>query len=205
MKTHIFSYFKFFLLFVLFFGCSKDEQKEWVLAPDEYVFVEFSTRIYANIIEGDMYTFPAISKPTYVFNKETNELSFYEFDYGHFDFDALKIIKGSGRIMTGGAGVHGGGQANGLGDYYEIPTDHRRYPIKVLHQDGTVELNYNDSVMIALAAREAYVNANTVVDTQLYYDGNLDTVRTAVAEITTTHTITNYGILKKSGIRFIPF
>jgi hypothetical protein len=191
------------LLFVVLFGCSKDDRNQWQLAADEYVFVEFSTYIYANIIEGEKYTFDAIAYPRYLFDKETNELFFYEHEYGDFNFEALKLIKGSGRVMTGGAGVSGGGAANGLGDYYDIPTEHLRYPVKKLHEDGTIELDYNGSGIIALSAREAFVNAITEIDSQLYYDGNLDTILTAIAEITTTYTITNYGILKKSGIKFI--
>lgn len=180
------------------FSCSKDN---WALADDEYVFVDWKTVVYANIIDGDKFTHPAISQPTYIFDDERNELSFYEHDYGHFNFDALEVIKGSQMIMTGGIGVNGGGEAGGLKDYYNIPTENRVYSILDLNSDGTIHLSLNDGTPVTLGVREEWIDITKKIESHDYYDGN--SYVTTIVEITTTRTITNYGILKKSGIKIL--
>lgn len=68
-----------------------------------------------------------------------------------------------------------------------------KFEIKQIESDGTVHIQYNDS-LIVLKSNEEWVNVTSEIDTQDFGAG------IAKANIITTDKIVNYGIIEKSKI-----
>jgi hypothetical protein len=191
VKTRIPLFFKYLLLFVVFFGCSKDDRNQWQLAEDEYVFVEFFMHLYGKVLEGDpgQGVGDPFCCPTYSFNSSTGEL------IGEIDFlvnTALKVVDGGGLITEG---VIVSSMSSSLIGYYELPTNPKGFRVENIEEGGIVYFAFEPWPSFNLLPNENK-NIPVSVDT-VTYEMNWGSV---VVEVTTTYKITNHGILKKADI-----
>jgi len=173
--------------FFLVFSCEKNQEESWIISSDKCVFVDHHINTNGELIEGNYQGGLNIDFPTYKFDKTTKILK------GEFDFEinkSLKIIYGNGRSLSG---VVGAGAATGLYGVYELPYAKGKFEIKEIESDGTVHIQYNDS-LIVLKSNEEWVGISSEIDTQDFGEG------IAKANIITTDKIVNYGIIGKSEI-----
>ncbi len=175
-----------FTLFLVF-SCEKNQEEDWIISSDKCVFVDHHINTNGELIEGNYQGGLNIDFPTYKFDKTTKILN------GEFDFEinkSLKIIYGNGRSLSG---VVGAGSATGLFGVYDIPYAKGKFEITQIDFDGTVHIQYKDS-LIVLKSNEEWVNVTSEIDTQDYGEG------IAKANIITTDKVVNYGIIEKSKI-----
>ncbi|HCY41798.1 MAG TPA: hypothetical protein DHV48_10650 [Prolixibacteraceae bacterium] len=175
-----------FTLFLVF-SCEKNQEEDWIISSDKCVFVDHHVNTNGELIEGNYQGGLNIDFPTYNFNQTSKILK------GEFDFEinkSLKIIYGNGKSLSG---VVGAGAATVLYGGYDIPYAKGKFEIKQIDFDGTVHIQYNDS-LIVLKNNEEWVNVTSEIDTQDFGEG------IAKANIITTDKIVNYGIIEKSKI-----
>lgn len=175
-----------FALFLVF-SCEKNQEEDWIISSDKCVFVDHHVNTNGELIEGNYQGGLNIDFPTYNFNQTSKILK------GEFDFEinkSLKIIYGNGKSLSG---VVGAGAATGLFGGYDLPYAKGKFEIKQIDFDGTVHIQYNDS-LIVLKSNEEWVNVTSEIDTQDFGEG------IAKANIITTDKIVNYGIIEKSKI-----
>ncbi len=168
-------------------SCEKNQEENWIISSDKCVFVDHHVNTNGELIEGNYQGELNIDFPTYNFNQTSKILK------GEFDFEinkSLKIIYGNGKSLSG---VVGAGAATGLFGVYDIPYAKGKFEIKQIDFDGTVHIQYNDS-LIVLKSNEEWVNVTSEIDTQDFGEG------IAKANIITTDKIVNYGVIEKSKI-----
>jgi hypothetical protein len=168
-------------------GCEKNQEEDWIISSDKYVFVDHHIHTKGELIEGNYIGGLYIDFPTYSFDETSKTLS------GEINFDinkSLKVIYGNGRSLSG---VIGGGAATGLTGIYNLPYKQDNFEIKEIEPDGTLNIQYNDSLII-LKSNEEWVKISSEINTQDYGAG------IAKAKIITTDKIVNYGIIEKSKI-----
>lgn len=169
------------------YSCEKNQEEDWIISSDKCVFVDHHVNTNGELIEGNYQGGLNIDFPTYSFDEISKILN------GEFDFEinkTLKIIYGDGRSLSG---VVGEGAATGLFGIYDIPYAKGKFEIKEIEFDGTVHIQYNDS-LIVLKSNEEWVYVTSEIDTQDFGEG------IAKANIITTDKIVNYGIIEKSRI-----
>ncbi len=169
------------------YSCEKNEKEDWIISSDKCVFVDHHIHTNGELLEGNYIGGLNIDFPTYHFDETSKILE------GRFDFEinkSLKIIYGNGKSL---GGVVGAGAATGLFGIYELPYAKGKFEINEIQTDGTVFIQYNDS-LIVLKSNEEWVNESSEIDTQDYGEG------IAKANIITTDRIVNYGIIEKSKI-----
>lgn len=160
-----------------------NQQDEWPISPDKYVFIDHHVHTHGESIEGECPTL-YIDFPTYSFSEVEKTLSVRT----DFKVDSsVKIIYGDGVSLSGDGGA---GAATGLKAVYELPFEQRGLEIVNVEPDGTAHLKYN-GLSIILKSGEKWVNTTTKIDTQNSCKRNL----------TITDRIVNYGILDKSKIK----
>lgn len=168
-------------------SCEKNQEEDWIISSDKCVFVDHHINTNGELLEGNYQGGLNIDFPTYKFDKTTKILK------GELDFEinkSLKIIYGNGRSLSG---VVGAGAATGLYGVYELPYAKGKFEIKEIESNGTVHIQYNDSLII-LKSNEEWVGISSEIDTQDFGEG------IAKANIITTDKIVNYGIIGKSEI-----
>ncbi len=168
-------------------SCEENQEENWIISSDKCVFVDHHVNTNGELIEGNYQGELNIDFPTYNFNQTSKILK------GEFDFEinkSLKIIYGNGKSLSG---VVGAGAATGLFGVYDIPYAKGKFEIKQIDFDGTVHIQYNDS-LIVLKSNEEWVNVTSEIDTQDFGEG------IAKANIITTDKIVNYGVIEKSKI-----
>ena len=173
--------------FIIITGCEKKDEENWIISSEKCVFVDHHINTKGVLLEGNYLGGPNIDFPTYNFDKTSKILN------GIFDFEvdkSLKIIYGDGESLSG---VAGAGAATGLYGVYELPYAKGKFEIKEIDSDGTVHIQYNDS-LIVLKSNEEWINVTSEINTQNFGKG------IAKANITTTDKIVNYGIIEKSKI-----
>ncbi len=173
------------ILFV--YGCDKNQEEDWIISADKCVFVDHHVNTNGELIEGKYQGGLNIDFPTYSFDETSKILN------GECDFEinkTLKIIYGDGRSLSG---VVGEGAATGLSGIYDLPYIKGKFEIRQIESDGTVHIQYNDS-LIVLKSNEEWINVTSEIDTQDFGEG------IAKAKIITTDKIVNYGIIEKSKI-----
>lgn len=172
------------LLFLV--GCEKDEEN-WIINSDKYVFVDHHVSRHGETIEGNYVGGLHIDFPTYSYDESSKTLG------GIIDFEinkSLKVIYGDGTSISG---VIGSGIAAGLTGIYDIPYANGRFEIQQIEPNGTVHIQYMDSIIV-LKSNEEWVNVTTEIITQDYGE------EIARANITTIDRFVNYGIIEKSKI-----
>lgn len=172
---------------LIVFGCEKNQEEDWIINSDKCVFLDHHINTNGELIEGNYEGGLKIDFPTYSFDETSKILN------GEFNFEinkTLKIIYGDGRSISG---VVGEGTATGLSGIYDLPFVKGKLEIKQIESDGTVHIQYNDS-LIVLKSNEEWVNVTSEIDTQDFGAG------VAKANIITTDKIANYGIIEKSKI-----
>jgi len=172
---------------LIVYSCEKNQGEDWIISSDKCVFVDHHVNTNGELIEGNYQGGLNIDFPTYSFDETSKILN------GEFDFEinkTLKIIYGDGRSLSG---VVGEGAATGLFGIYDIPYAKGKFEIKEIEFDGTVHIQYNDS-LIVLKSNEEWVNVTSEIDTQDFGEVIVK------ANIITTDKIVNYGIIEKSKI-----
>ncbi len=180
------NYKLFLLLFLLLSlgACIFDNDDN---EPKTYLFVESYTEVDGVLVSGPEPPSLQIDFPTYRYDEELKTLN------GIIDFeinDELKLIYGRGTCLTGTAG---GGCASGLDGVYEIPFEHGSFELLKIEEDGTIRFIYDDDVF-SLGVNEKHVLVNLYMDTT-DVDGT-----NSISEITSTHTLSNYGFINKEDI-----
>ncbi len=173
--------------FIIITGCEKNDEENWRISSEKCVFVDHHINTNGVLLEGNYQGGLNIDFPTYNFDETSKILN------GKFNFEvnkSLKIIYGDGRSLSG---VIGSGAATGLYGVYELPYAKGKFEIKEIESDGTVHIQYNDS-LIVLKSNQEWINIASEIDTQNFGEG------IAKANITTTEKIVNYGIIEKSKI-----
>jgi hypothetical protein len=174
----------------IFTGCDNQEDN-WGFTTDKCLFVEHHVNTNGVLIEGyPSYRGREIDFAGYDFNETSRVLS------GNVDFKidkSLKMIFGTGESLSG---LAGGGEASGLCGIYEIPFERGTFEITDVSFDGTIQVQYKDS-LIVLKYGETWVNISSEIVT-LNKNGNVFKVN-----YITTDKIVNYGIIDKNEIKVI--
>ena len=172
---------------IFIYGCEKNKEEDWIISTDKCVFIDHHININGELIEGNYQGGLNIDFPTYNFDEKSKILN------GEFNFEinkSLKIIYGNGSSLSG---IIGAGAATGLYGIYDLPYVKGKFEIRQIEPDGTVYIQYNDS-LIVLKSNEEWMNKSSEIDIQDYGEG------IAKANIITTDKIVNYGIIEKSKI-----
>jgi len=173
-----------------------NQQDEWPISPDKYVFIEHHIHTYRECIEGECQKL-CIDFPNYGFDQDTNALTILN---GFKVNKALKIVYGYCESLSGDAGT---GIASYLTPVNKLPYKESGFgamyspgglEVATIESDGTAHIKYNE-ISVVLKAGENWVNTTTKVDIR-EDDDNLYNVRLTIID-----TIVNYGILDKSKIR----
>lgn len=165
-------------------GCNQDD---WEIKSDKCVFLEHHLSTNGELIEGNYKQGPGIDSPTFDFDSTKGILSgviFFEIN------KFLKVIYGNGRSYSGAAGY---GVSTSLMGIYELPFSLENFKIEQVEENGTIHFLYNDSTIV-LKSNEEWVNKSTRIDIQ----NNSGEV--AKAQLTTTNSFINHGIIEKSKI-----
>ncbi len=172
----------------IIYGCEKEQDESWIINSDKCVFVDHHINTNGELIEGNYTGGLNIDFPTYNFDETSRILD------GEFDFEinkSLKIIYGNGESLNG---VVGAGAATKLYGIYNIPYAKGKFEIIEIEADGTIQIQYNDS-LIVLKSNEEWINVKSEIDIQDFGEG------VAKANIITTDKIVNHGIIEKSKIK----
>jgi hypothetical protein len=129
-----------------------------------------------------------IDSPTYHYNKTTRTLQSSKINFPVND--SLKLIYGGGMYLSGLAGK---GVASTLTGVYELPFEKDGLKIEAVDESGTVSF-YFDKQFIILKSDEEWNRKRTQRDSVLLSG------QRGIAEINTTITIKNSGILNKTDI-----
>jgi hypothetical protein len=172
----------------LFFTQKPGSQTQIVtqLSPGKFVFVEHSTHIHGELIEGD-YPRKMIDFPTYRFDQKTGILK------GMIVFginESLKAVFGSGLGLSGAAG---GGASTVLSGVYKLPYEQEGLKIVSIDSDGKVHIEYKNE-SIVLKSGEEWVKTTSEIDVKEFRG------QKGKAKLTTTDRIMNYGILDNSNL-----
>ncbi|MDX8338851.1 hypothetical protein SLH46_06640 [Draconibacterium sp. IB214405] len=152
-----------------------------------YLFIERYTDVDGVLVSGPEPPSLQIDFPTYRYDEDLKTLN------GIIDFeinDELKFIYGGGTCLTGTAG---GGCASGLTGVYAVPFEHESFELLKIEEDGTIRFIYDDDVF-SLGVNEKHVVVTSYMDTT-DVDGT-----NSISEITSTHTISNFGFINKEDI-----
>ncbi|WP_163324462.1 hypothetical protein [Draconibacterium mangrovi] len=175
----------FILILILPLGaCIFDNDDD---GPMFYLFVEGYTEVDGVLISGPEPPVLHIDFPTYRYNEDLHTLN------GIIDFEMnkdLKFIYGGGTCLTGTAGA---GCATGLTGVYEIPFKHAAFELLKIETDGTIRFIYDDEVF-SLAVNEEHAVLTSSIDTS-DVNGVI-----SISEITSTHTISNFGFIEEEDI-----
>jgi len=167
-----------------------NQQDDWPISPDKYVFIDHHINTYGKLIEGECPKL-CVDFGTYYFDEAENTLNVLADFRGLRVNKALKIIYGDGESLSGDVGMGAGTYLSGV---YELPYKQGELEIVKAEPDGTAQIKYNEA-SIVLKSREKWSNITTRVDTQQYGDGSCK------FNLIITDTIVNYGILDKSKIK----
>ena len=155
--------------------------------PKSYLFIESFTETDGVLISGPEPPALQIDFPTYRYDEDLHTLN------GIIDFQLnknLKFILGGGECLSGTAGS---GCASGLSGVNEIPFEHSSFEVLKIEDDGTIRFIYDDEVY-SLAVYEERSVVTSYMDTT-----DVDGVN-SISEITSTHTISNFGFIDEEDI-----
>lgn len=190
LKISIFTLLTVASLILLFVNsCEKDinEIPVNIIDPEKFIFIDHTTIVNGELIEGNYSNGSTIDFPTYFYNEDSDVLT------GSINFpinDSLNIIYGGGLFLAGLAGT---GAASRLYGIYDLPFERGNFQLIDYESNGTIHLIYNDS-LIVLPIDKTWTNTTSFIDTQ-YVDNEI-----ATATISTYNQIINYGILDKETI-----
>ena len=179
---------------VLAAGCSTapvPQNTSIILQQDKYVFVEHHTSISGILLSGD----PGLCGPernldfpSYSFEKKTGVLSLYGPSETPVN-ESVTMFYGDGVSLSGVAGY---GALTWASPVYSLPHTGGNITLESISGNGTVSLRYNQE-RISLNPKEDRVNTTRVTR-------SLFSNRSCIAEITTSESIYNAGILDKGTI-----
>ena len=155
--------------------------------PRSYLFVEDFTQVDGVLISGPEPPSLQIDFPTYRYDEDLHTLN------GIIDFKInkdFKFIFGGGECLSGTSGE---GCASGLTGVSEIPFEYDSFEVLKIEDDGTIRFIYEDEVF-SLAVNEEHAVVTSYMDTT-DVDGE-----NSISEITSTHTISNFGFIDEEDI-----
>jgi hypothetical protein len=161
-------------------------ESRYNVPSSDYLFVEHHVHRAGVLISGEKITGPLIDGPGYSFDSSSGVL------HGNIGFpieDNLIAVCGDGGSLSG---TVGGGVATYLLAICDLPYQHEEgNPIlKDIRKDGTILVSYRDS-SITLIPGDEWVSITT----------EIDTLPTAIVQVTTTDMLTNFGFQLKSKIQ----
>ena len=164
---------------------------EWKIPEDRYVFIEDVIDWYSNR-DGFVY----IDFPEYDFYKDVGFLQ------GALNTNVDKDLK----IIVGGCTTGSGsirGISSGLTGISKLDSNSSKIRIFKVDSDGTAYMQYNCKPFVLKPGQEWKIIEYEYLDPMFYTAIGSKTSSSPKPDIY-THTITNYGVLKKSKLRIYP-
>jgi len=175
-------------------GCSTvpgTQNTSFTLLQDKYVFVEHHTSISGELLSGDSGACGPernLDFPSYSFEKKNGVLSLYGPSETPVN-ESVKMFYGDGVSLSGVAGY---GALTWASPVYLLPHADGNVTLESISGDGTVLLRYNQE-RILLNPKESRENTTRLTR-------SLDYNRSCIAEIITSESFYNAGILDKGTI-----
>lgn len=177
-------------LVILLIGCTatRSTLQENIISADQFAFVEFFVSTDGKAHKGSPPAGKRIDSPAYSYDSESKTI--HSNRTFNFSIDSLKILLGTGRVLTGAAGS---GVSSLLVNASKLPFTYSN--LRILKVDSTHIWAEYDNEKISVEAGKVWSKTIAFSDT-IRFDGNA----VAVEKMTKIR-VSYHGLLPKSALK----